>query len=166
MVQPRQSNTWGALSLDHVYEFMGGLTLAVHGVTGKDPEGYFSDLRNRNRVRTQEIKQAIGVEARTTILNPTYVKQMLAEGAGAAAAIDETVTNTYGWNVMKESVIDRELWEAIYDMYVADTQHLGTVEFFKRENPAALQNMTGAQRHVEGKPRGGGQPRQDAHRPD
>ncbi len=143
VVQPRQSNTWGALSLDHVYEFMGGLTLAVHVVTGKDPEGYFSDLRNRNRVRTQEIKQAIGVEARTTILNPTYVKQMLAEGAGAAAAIDETVTNTYGWNVMKESVIDRELWEAIYDMYVADTQHLGTVEFFKRENPAALQNMTG-----------------------
>ncbi|MFC2411900.1 MAG: cobaltochelatase subunit CobN, partial [Bacteroides sp.] len=143
VVQPRQSNTWGALSLDHVYEFMGGLTLAVHEVTGKDPEGYFSDLRNRNRVRTQEIKQAIGVEARTTILNPTYVKQMLAEGAGAAAAIDETVTNTYGWNVMKESVIDRELWEAIYDMYVADTQHLGTVEFFKRENPAALQNMTG-----------------------
>lgn len=143
VVQPRQSNTWGALSLDHVYEFMGGLTLAVHEVTGKDPEGYFSDLRNRNRVRTQEIKQAIGVEARTTILNPTYVKQMLAEGAGAAAAIDETITNTYGWNVMKESVIDRELWEAIYDMYVADTQHLGTVEFFKRENPAALQNMTG-----------------------
>lgn len=143
VVQPRQSNTWGALSLDHVYEFMGGLTLAVHEVTGKDPEGYFSDLRNRNRVRTQEIKQAIGVEARTTILNPTYVKQMLAEGAGAAAAIDETVTNTYGWNVMKESVIDRELWEAIYDMYVTDTQHLGTVEFFKRENPAALQNMTG-----------------------
>ena len=24
VVQPRQSNTWGALSLDHVYEFMGG----------------------------------------------------------------------------------------------------------------------------------------------
>ena len=25
VVQPRQSNTWGALSLDHVYEFMGGM---------------------------------------------------------------------------------------------------------------------------------------------
>lgn len=29
VVQPRQSNTWGALSLDHVYEFMGGMNLAV-----------------------------------------------------------------------------------------------------------------------------------------
>ena len=36
VVQPRQSNTWGALSLDHVYEFMGGLNLTVRNVTGKD----------------------------------------------------------------------------------------------------------------------------------
>ena len=38
VVQPRQSNTWGALSLDHVYEFMGGMNLAVRNVTGKDPD--------------------------------------------------------------------------------------------------------------------------------
>ena len=48
VVQPRQSNTWGALSLDHVYEFMGGMNLAVKNVTGKDPEAYLSDYRNRN----------------------------------------------------------------------------------------------------------------------
>ena len=29
VVQPRQSNSWGPLSLDHIYEFMGGLTLTV-----------------------------------------------------------------------------------------------------------------------------------------
>ena len=40
VVQPRQSNTWGALSLDHVYEFMGGMNLAVRNVTGKDPVSY------------------------------------------------------------------------------------------------------------------------------
>lgn len=40
VVQPRQSNTWGALSLDHVYEFMGGMNLAVRNVTGKDPDAY------------------------------------------------------------------------------------------------------------------------------
>ena len=28
VIQPRQSNTWGTLSLDHVYEFMGGMNLA------------------------------------------------------------------------------------------------------------------------------------------
>lgn len=67
VVQPRQSNTWGALSLDHVYEFMGGMNLAVRNVTGKEPEAYLSDYRNRNNVRMQEVKEAIGVESRTTI---------------------------------------------------------------------------------------------------
>ena len=46
VIQPRSSNTWGGLSLDHVYEFMGGLSLAVRAVTGKDAEAYFSDYRN------------------------------------------------------------------------------------------------------------------------
>lgn len=142
VVQPRQSNTWGALSLDHVYEFMGGLTLAVREVTGKDPEGYFSDLRNRRRVRTQELKQAIGVEARTTILNPTYIKELVKGGATTANSFDELVRNTYSWNVMKPSVIDKELWDDIYKTYVLDDKNLGTVDFFERENPAALQDFT------------------------
>lgn len=142
VVQPRQSNTWGALSLDHVYEFMGGMTLAVREVTGKDPEGYFSDLRNRRRVRTQELKQSIGVEARTTILNPTYIKEMVKGGANAANGFDEIVRNTYAWNVMKPSAIDKELWEAIYNTYILDDKNLGIQEFFERENPAALQDFT------------------------
>ena len=142
VVQPRQSNTWGALSLDHVYEFMGGMTLTVREVTGKDPEGYFSDLRNRRRVRTQELKQSIGVEARTTILNPTYIKEMVKGGANAANGFDEIVRNTYAWNVMKPSVIDKELWDDIYNTYILDDKNLGIQEFFERENPAALQDFT------------------------
>ena len=34
VVQPRQSNTWGALSLDLVYEFMGGLILSIMQISG------------------------------------------------------------------------------------------------------------------------------------
>ncbi len=142
VVQPRQSNTWGALSLDHVYEFMGGMNLAVRNVTGKDPEAYLSDYRNRNNVRMQEVKEAIGVESRTTILNPSYIKEKMKGGAGDAANIAEVITNTYGWNVMKPQAIDKELWDGIYDTYIADKHNLGTKEYFKDKNPAALQEMT------------------------
>lgn len=142
VVQPRQSNTWGALSLDHVYEFMGGMNLAVSNVTGKDPDAYLSDYRNRNNVRMQEVKEAIGVESRTTILNPAYIKEKMKGGAGDAASISQVVTNTYGWNVMKPDVIDDELWDGIYDTYVADKNHLGVKGFFHDANPAAIQEMT------------------------
>lgn len=142
VVQPRQSNTWGALSLDHVYEFMGGMNLAVRHVTGKDPDAYFADYRNRNRVKMQELKEAIGVESRSTIFNPEYIKEVMKGGASSASQITEVVTNTYGWNVTKPDVVDNEMWNKIYDVYVKDAYRLGTEQFFKAQNPAALQEIT------------------------
>lgn len=129
VVQPRQSNTWGALSLDHVYEFMGGMNLAVRNVTGKDPDAYLADYRNHSNMRMQEVKEAIGIEGRTTIFNPAYIKEKMKGGASSASTFAEIVTNTYGWNVMKPKAIDKEMWDEIYNVYVKDKYHLGTKEF-------------------------------------
>lgn len=142
VVQPRQSNTWGALSLDHVYEFMGGMSLAVRNLSGKDPDAYLSDYRNRNNARLQEVKEAIGVESRTTLFNPNYIRQMMQGGASSASTFAELVQNTYGWNVMKPQAIDNQMWDEIYEVYVKDKHHLGVVQYFESQNPAALQEMT------------------------
>ncbi len=142
VVQPRQSNTWGALSLDHVYEFMGGLNLAVREVTGNDAESYFNDFRNHNNPRVQGLHEAIWVESRTTLLNPKYIKEYMKGGASSAETFAETFRNTFGWNVMKPSVIENRLWDELYDTYVEDKQNLGVHKFFEKENPYALQEMT------------------------
>ena len=142
VVQPRQSNTWGALSLDHVYEFMGGMNLAVRNVTAKDPDAYLADYRNHSNMRMQEVKEAIGIEGRTTIFNPAYIKEKMKGGASSASTFAEIVTNTYGWNVMKPKAIDKEMWDEIYNVYVKDKYNLGTKEFFDKQNPAALMEMT------------------------
>ncbi|MCL3781965.1 cobaltochelatase subunit CobN [Prolixibacteraceae bacterium JC049] len=142
VVQPRQSNTWGALSLDHVYEFMGGINLAVKEVTGNDAESYFNDFRNASNPRVQGLKEAIWVESRTTLLNPRYIKEYMKGGATSAENFAETFRNTFGWNVMKPSVIENRLWDKLYDVYVQDKLKLNIHQFFKRENPYALQEMT------------------------
>jgi cobaltochelatase CobN len=142
IVQPRQSNTWGALSLDHVYEFMGGMNLTIRNITGKDPDAFFADYRNRNNVRMQELKEAIGVEANSTIFNPEFVKEIVKGGSSSAGRIEEIVTNTFGWNVSKPDVIDNEMWDEIYNVFVKDTYNVGTQTFFERENPASLQEIT------------------------
>ena len=142
VVQPRQSNTWGALSLDHVYEFMGGMNLAVRNVTGKDPDAYLADYRNHNNMRMQEVKEALGVESRTTLFNPAYIKEKMKGGASSADGFAELVKNTYGWNVMKPKAIDKEMWDEIYNVYVKDKYNLGTKEYFDKQNPAALMEMT------------------------
>ncbi len=142
VIQPRQNNTWGALSLDHVYEFMGGLTLSVRNVTGKDPDTYLADYRNHSNMHMQDLKEAIGVESRATVLNPAYVKEALSGGANSVANISEVVTNTYGWNVMKPEVIDKELWDQLYDMYIRDVNNLGVAKSFEGKSPAALEEIT------------------------
>jgi len=142
VVQPLESNTWGPISLDHVYEFMGGLDLAVRQVTGKDPAAYFTDLRNPSRPAMREARAAIAQEARSTLLNPTYIRAMTRGGASSAETFAETFRNVYGWNVMKPSAIQPELWDALYETYVKDDQSLGLHGYFDRANPYALQEMT------------------------
>lgn len=142
VVQPRQNNTWGALSLDHVYEFMGGLNLAVRHVTGKDPDAYFSDYRNRNNYRMQDSKEAIAVEARSKLLNPSYVKEALKGGATSTDALAEMARNAYGWNVMKPKAVDKQLWDEMYEVYVNDKYDLGVKTQMGQINPAALEELT------------------------
>jgi cobaltochelatase CobN len=142
VVQPRQSNTWGPLSLDHVYEFMGGINLAVKEVTGKDAESYFNDYRNASHAKVQNLQQAIWAEARTTILNPKYIKEKMKGEASAAEDFAEVFRNSFGWNVMKPGVIDNQLWDKYYEVYIEDKLHTGIDNFFKDKNPYAYQEMT------------------------
>lgn len=142
IVHPRSSNVTGPISLDHVYEFMGGLTLTIRNVTGNDPDGYFNDYRNKYNPNVQALKEAIWAETRTHLFNPKYIEAKLEEGATAAEGFAENFRDTYGWNVMKPDAIDKEIWEGYYDIYVKDKLELGTVDFFKKKNPYALQEMT------------------------
>jgi len=140
VLHPLQSNTWGPISLDHVYEFMGGLNLAVRHVTGEDPAAYFSDFRNPARPSMREAGETIAIEARATLLNPAWIDAMTQGGASSAETFAETFRNVYGWNVMKPAAIQPELWDALHAAYVEDTGN--THSFFARENPYALQEMT------------------------
>lgn len=142
VIQPRQSNTWGALSLDHVYEFMGGLNLTIRAVTGKDPDAFFADYRNRNNFKMQDLKEAIGIESRTTILNPEFVKEMLKGGESSLGRLVEITTNTYGWNVAKPEVIDEALWRNMYQIYVEDKWGLDIPKLYENQNPKAMQEVT------------------------
>ncbi len=144
IVQPRSSNTWGALSLDHVYEFMGGLNAAATAVTGVTPDAYFNDYRNSAKAKVSRLEETIALEARTTLLNPTFIQGLTKEGgASSAETFAETFRNTFGWDAMRPEAIDSTLWEQLYEVYVDDKFQLALYDFFEQQNPYALQEMTG-----------------------
>ncbi len=142
VVHPRSSNTWGPLSLDHVYEFMGGVTNAVRTTTGKDPDGYFADSRSKHNSFVQSVDEAIWVESQSTLFNPKYIQELMNGEASSAEVFAETTRDLYGWNVMKPSAIDPELWDKMHKVYVQDEYALGIKSFFEKENPYALQELT------------------------
>ena len=142
LIHARQNNTWGALSLDHVFEFMGGMNTAIKEVTGKDPDAYFADYRNRKNMRMQELKEAVGVEARATIFNPKYIKEKMKGKASSAGQIAEITTNMFGWEATRPELIDDEMWNELYETYVEDKHNLGIREFIHKENGASLQTIT------------------------
>ena len=142
VVQPRQSNTWGPISLDHVYEFTGGLSMTVKALTGKEPDALMADYRNRSNRRMQDVKAAVDVEIRTTLLNPAFVKERMKGDEGTAQMFGEMFRNIFGWSVTRPSALDENVFHDLYRMYVADEEHLGVKEYMLQKNPAAFQSMT------------------------
>ena len=142
VIHPRSSNTWGPLSLDHVYEFMGGITASIRHNTGRDPAGYFNDLRRPGSPKATTAVAAIREEARTTLWNPKYLKGLQREGPSAAAKLTETVRNMYGWNVMQPSAIGPGMWDETYRVLIEDEHELQMREYFEQKNPYALQDLT------------------------
>jgi cobaltochelatase CobN len=142
LVQPRQSNTWGPLSLDHVYEFTGGLSMVVRRLTGREPDAMMADYRNPRRRRMQGLKEAIDIEARTTILNPNFIRERMKGDEGTAQMFGEVFRNIFGWNVTRPSALDPQLYDDLYRLYVEDGEGLGVRQFLEQKNPAAYQSMT------------------------
>ena len=114
----------------------------VKTLTGKEPEAYMADYRNRSNRRMQDTREAVAVEARTTLLNPTYIKEHMKGDEGTAQQFGEMFRNIFGWNATRPSAVDKELYNDLYRLYVADEQQLGIRQYFQRVNPAALQAMT------------------------
>lgn len=141
-VQPRQSNTWGPLSLDHVYEFTGALSLAVDRIDGEEPEAVMADYRNRYIPRVQDTKEAVAVETRATVLNPVFISERMKGDASTAQMFGEIFRNIFGWTVTRPSALTEGVYDDLYDVYVADCHSLGIKDYFDRVNPVALQEMT------------------------
>ncbi|MDR1484448.1 MAG: cobaltochelatase subunit CobN [Planctomycetaceae bacterium] len=141
MIQSMSSNTWGPLTLDHVYEF-NTLALAVREKTGNDPNIWFSDMRNPTSARAVTATQAIREEARSSLWNPKYISGLQREGAGGAASLVEPMRNMRGWNVVQPASIDQSLWKEMYSVYIEDKHNLKLKEYFETKNPYALQDMT------------------------
>lgn len=142
VVLSRSSNVVSALTLDHYFEFLGGMTMAIRDTTGKSPETYVSDVRDASRASMQTAQEALRSDMRTKYWNPKWISALQKEGFSGAAEIAETTKNLFGWQVTKPEAIGDDVWDTVEKIYVEDSLKLGVREWFDEKNPFAFQSIT------------------------
>ena len=137
----RSTNVISPLTLDHYFEYLGGMTMAVRDTTGSSPETYVSDVRDAENGRLETVRETLTRDLRGKYWNPRWIQEQQQEGFSGAVEMSQTATNLFGWQVTKPEAIDDYVWDEVERVYVQDSLELGLPEWLDRENPYAFQDM-------------------------
>jgi cobaltochelatase CobN len=120
----------------------GSLSLAVKHMTGEEPDYLFVDVRDPDEASIVDSADVVQMDFRARLTNPRWIRGMMAEGYAGGNVIARDVNNLMGWEIMREHAVEDGNWERLVDLYVHDTEDLGTRRWFDAENPHAFQKMT------------------------
>ena len=137
----RSTNVVGALTLDHYFEYLGGMTMAVRDTTGAAPETYLADVRSAGDPRVETAREALARGLRGKFWNPKWIRELQREGFSGAVELSQTATNLFGWQVTRPEAVAPEVWDRVHEVYVTDSLGLGIPDWFDAENPFAYQEM-------------------------
>ncbi len=138
----KSSNVYGLMDNDDMFQYLGGLAMAVRKEAGKSPETLVTKQTKGTTVAVEDLAQSIGMEMRARYLNPKWIKGMKAEGYAGARAMADFVEYLWGWNLTTPDKVDESKWNETYDVYVADKYGLEMDEFFAKASPWAFQSIT------------------------
>jgi len=142
-VQHTNSNLYGFVDNDDVYQYVGGIAVAVRTVTGETPSLYVTDVRDKSvGGKVEPLKSFFSRELRSRYYNPKWIEGMQGQGYSGAREMDKFVEYLWGWDVTVPDLVSETMWNEVYDVYVNDKYDLGLQEFFDENNPYAQQVMT------------------------
>ena len=137
------SNLYGFIDNDDVFQYMGGIAMAVRTVTGETPDLYVTDARAKgDRGKVEPLKSFFTRELRSRYYNPKWIEGMKGQGYSGAREMDKFAEYLWGWDVTVPDLVTERMWNEVYDVYVNDKYDLGLQEFFDENNPYAYQVIT------------------------
>jgi cobaltochelatase CobN len=145
IVHNTNSNLYGFIDNDDVFQYVGGLASAYRYITGGDGLAvYVTDNRDPDENPTvSSLSVVIHRELRTRYLNPKWIEGMMGEGYAGAREISKFAENLWGWGATMPDLITDSIWQDVYDVYVVDEWDLGMDAFFEGDTAYAYQSMTG-----------------------
>ncbi len=126
---------------DHVYEFFGGLGMAIRNIDGKTPGMYVVNLKDSGNMKTETLEAFLARDMRSTYYNSKWVEGMMKHGYAGAQEFESVLDDLWGLQVTVPGAVTDDMWKTMYDIYVQDKYALGTKEWFNDNNPYARQTM-------------------------
>lgn len=134
----RSTNLYALMTNDDPFQYFGGIGLAVRHLDGETPEMYVSNLRNKDKLKSQSLEQFVNQEMRSRYFHPRWIQAMQDSGYAGATAILDRMNNMWGWEVMTPEAIRDDHWQEFYQVYVEDKYQLDMQDFFEQHNAEAL----------------------------
>jgi cobaltochelatase CobN len=134
----RTSNTYGVLTSDDPFQYLGGIALAVRQLTGREPSLYVQNLRDDTEIKTDSAAMAINKEMQTRYLHPQWIRAQQAEGYSGTLQVLKTANFLWGWQVTAPKEVRQDHWQSLHNVYVRDQYQLGTRQWLEGDNRAAF----------------------------
>lgn len=141
VLHSRSSTLYGVTDIDDMYQYLGGLSLAVKEAAGNAPRQLILDNRTADRVRVTPLKRFLAAELRTRAFHPDWIAAQQKENYAGAGMIARTVDNLWGWQSVTPENVTTDQWNELYEVYLQDRHQLGLSRFFRRENAWAEQSI-------------------------
>ncbi len=142
-VHHTNSNLYGFIDNDDVFQYLGGIGMAVRTVTGNTPDMYVTDGRDPERSEVSSLHDFFSKELRTRYYNPQWIEGMMEQGYSGAREMDRFAEYLWGWETTVPDLVTENTWSEVHEIYVDDKYKMGLKEFFDESNPWASQALTG-----------------------
>ena len=142
-VHHTNSNLYGFIDNDDVFQYLGGIGMAVRTITGKTPEMYVTDGKDPEKSKVSTLHDFFSKELRTRYYNPQWIEGMMEQGYSGAREMDKFTEYLWGWETTVPDLVSENTWSEVHEIYVDDKYKMGLKEFFDESNPWASQALTG-----------------------
>jgi cobaltochelatase CobN len=141
-VHSRSSNVYGLMDNDDMFQYLGGLAMAVRHESGQAPETLITNQQKAGQVTVEDMAATLSRELRSRYLNPKWIEGMKKEDYAGAREMSHFVEYLWGWQVTTPDKVSAAQWQQVHEVYVEDKYGQELKEFFNRANPWAYQSIT------------------------
>lgn len=135
------STVYGTMDNDDMFQYLGGLSLAISKERGEAPDTVVTMQQRPDEVKVESLNKTIGKELRTRYLNPKWIDGMKKEDYAGAREMSNFVDYMWGWQATTPFAVDEAKWREAYEVYVQDKYKLDIKEFFNKTNPWPYQSI-------------------------